>query len=215
MHSSDEKSAIKNTFCHPKRDEPARISFQSRIKSYQNHNKPIIVIDESGFAHDRPRTHGSTLQGKHNGGALGRTNIIGAWLNQKLLTVTLLNGSVDADVFKTWVMQELLPKIPKKSMIVMLLFTSVKDIQDSLTAAGHIWEYLPTYSPDLNPIEHTWPQCKLLRRSLYCSFHDLFTSHVLYLHYIILAIEQRRGMFIQDVILPTPCKQSYSPSSSR
>ena len=46
---------------------------------------------------------------------------------------------MDADVFKAWVTQELLPKIPKISIIVMdnAAFPKRQDIQDSLTSAAH------------------------------------------------------------------------------
>ncbi len=45
--------------------------------------RTIVYIDESGFAHDMPRTHGYVLAGKrcfgtHNWQARGRTNAIGA-----------------------------------------------------------------------------------------------------------------------------------------
>ena len=46
--------SYKKTFCHPKRDETTRISFQSRIRSYKKHNTPIIFIGESGGSYDMP-----------------------------------------------------------------------------------------------------------------------------------------------------------------
>ncbi|MGB4946131.1 MAG: transposase, partial [Candidatus Competibacter denitrificans] len=41
---------------------------------------------------------------------------------------------------------------------------------------GHTLEYLPPYSPDLNPIEHQWAQAKAVRRQTHCSVDDLFRS---------------------------------------
>ena len=35
-------------------------------------------------------------------------------------------------------------------------------------------EWLPPYSPDLNPIEHKWNQAKSLKRKLQCSIDSLF-----------------------------------------
>jgi transposase len=37
-------------------------------------------------------------------------------------------------------------------------FHKRQDIQEAITQAGHILEYLPPYSPDLNPIEKKWAQ---------------------------------------------------------
>jgi len=47
-------------------------------------------------------------------------------------------------------------------------------MQEQLKAAGHILEYLPPYSPDLNPIEHKWAQAKSARRKHSCDIDTLF-----------------------------------------
>ena len=85
------------------------------IKAYEKAGKDIIYIDESGFAHDMPRRHGYALVGKRCFGkqdwhAKGRTNVIGALLFGVLLTVSLLNCNINADIFYAW--QDLLPKKP-------------------------------------------------------------------------------------------------------
>ncbi|WP_348983415.1 transposase [Piscirickettsia salmonis] len=41
--------------------------------------------------------------------------------------------------------------------------------------------YLPSYSPDLNPIERKWAEAKAIRRKYRCSIEDLFLEH---LHYV-------------------------------
>ena len=62
---------------HPKASERARVTFQNKIKNYEKENRPIVYIDESGFAHDMPRTHGyapkgSRCYGCHDWGAKGQ-----------------------------------------------------------------------------------------------------------------------------------------------
>ena len=94
----------KKTFQHPKADENARNAFISRIKAYQADEKHLVYIDESGFAQDMPRVYGYAPAGKrcfgrHDWNTKGRINVIGALLNNQLLTVSLVNGSIDADVF--------------------------------------------------------------------------------------------------------------------
>ncbi|MGG2141380.1 IS630 transposase-related protein [Symbiopectobacterium sp. RP] len=73
----------KKTLRHPKADESARQAFQQKIQQYEKEGKPIVFIDESGFPHDTPRTHGYSPKGQRcfglkNGGAKGRTNVIGS-----------------------------------------------------------------------------------------------------------------------------------------
>lgn len=38
--------------------------FCQKIKEYQENNQSLVYLDESGFAHDMPRTHGYALKGK-------------------------------------------------------------------------------------------------------------------------------------------------------
>lgn len=62
--------------------------------------------------------------------------------------------------------QDLIPKLPEQSVVVMdnASFHKQPEMQNALAAAGHTLLYLPPYSPDLNPIEHKWAQIKALRR---------------------------------------------------
>jgi len=157
----------KKTLSHPKADENARHLFQEKIIAYQVDKQPIVYIDESGSAYELPRTHGyapigKRCLGKHDWHAHGRTNVIGALLASVLLTAALFTGSVNADVFFAWLAQDLLPKLPTNSVIVMdnASFHKRDDARLLIEHAGHILEFLPPYSPDLNPIEHKWAQAK-------------------------------------------------------
>jgi transposase len=139
-------------------------------------------VDESGFAHDMPRIHGYAPRGQRCFGvrdwqAKGRTNVIGALLNQKLLTTCLVNTSVDSAVFYAWLTQDLLPKVPPNAVIVMdnATFHKRQNSHAEILKAGCALEYLPPYSPDLNPIEHKWAQAKSIRRAQACSLDDLFS----------------------------------------
>ena len=115
---------IKKTLQHPKADPEKRSVFCQNIEAYQKKGNPIIYIDESGFAHDMPRTHGYAFcgqrcYGKHDWGAKGRTNVIGALLGGVLLTVSMFESTTNTDLYTAWVKQDLLPKLPPRSIIVM------------------------------------------------------------------------------------------------
>ena len=133
-----------------------------------------------------PRTHGYAFigercAGQHDWNAKGRINVIGALLNNELLAVTLVDGSIDADVFHAWLRHELLPELPTDSVVVMdnAAFHKRDDIQEAIASGGHQIQFLPPYSPDLNPIEHKWSQAKALRKKQRCSVEELFQSNFL------------------------------------
>lgn len=176
----------KKTLNHPKARPEERTIFQEKIKTYQEANRTIIYIDESGFGHDMPRTHGYALKGQrcygtHDWGARGRTNAVGALIGKELLTVSLFDETINTEVFNSWVEQDLIPKLPRGSVIVMDNAAFHKDsvMQEQIKEAGHILEYLPPYSPDLNPIEHKWAQAKALRRKHSCDIDSLFRDFCL------------------------------------
>ena len=160
--------------------------FQNKLNTYQADGMDIVYLDESGFAHDMPRTHGYALKGQRcygtqDWGARGRTNVIGALLGERLLTVTLFQGTINTATFEAWLEQDLLPKLNHQAIIVMdnAAFHKSISTKDLIEKAGHLLEYLPPYSPDLNPIEHKWAQAKSIRKTTQCSIDDLFSAPIL------------------------------------
>lgn len=175
--------AIKKTQRHPKADVGARQRFTSRIESYQNAGHTLIYIDESGFNQHMPRTHGYALTGQrcvgvHDWQDKRRVNVIGAICNQRLLSVSLFEQTINADTFLAWLREDLLPQLPPASVLIMdnAAFHKRADIQALIKDHEHILEYLPPYSPDLNPIEHKWAQAKAYRRREYCSVEAIFVQ---------------------------------------
>lgn len=144
-----------------------------------------MYIDESGFAHDMPRSHGYSIKGercygKQDWGAKGRTNAIGAIIGKTIVAIGLISGTVDSAVFAGWVEQILLPVLTEKSVIVMdnATFHKGSDMQKLIANAGHILLYLPPYSPDLNPIEKKWAQAKQIRKTTNCTIDQLFAHYL-------------------------------------
>jgi len=174
-------SAIKKTLKHPKADEERRLLFQKKIESYKTEGLDICYLDESGHALDMPRTHGYAEKGKRcygiqDWGAKGRINVIGALIDTVLFAVGLFNCNVDNLVFGTWVTEFLLPCLSKPTVIVTdnASFHKNQLVMDNIKAAGHFVEFLPPYSPDLNPIEHKWAQKKAYRRKHRCSVEECY-----------------------------------------
>lgn len=128
-----------------------------------------------------PRSHGYCLKGKrcfgkHDWNIRSRTDAIGALVGKILLTVALFTATINTEVFYTWIQKDLIDKLPKNSVVIMdnASFHKNSKIRDIIEQNGHILEYLPPYSPDLNPIENKWAHAKKLRRKQQCSLDNLF-----------------------------------------
>ena len=90
---------------------------------------------------------GERCRGEHDRRAGGRINAVGALQGTELLTVSLVDGSINSDVFYAWVRKELLPGLTERCVIIMdnAAFHKRQDIQDAITSNGHLIEYLPVY----------------------------------------------------------------------
>jgi transposase len=156
------------------------------LEQHKEEARPLVYLDESGFAHDMPRLHGYAIKGQrcfgtHDWGAKGRTNVIGALLLVVLLTVSLFKTNVNTEIFTSWVVEDLIPKLPPKSVIIMdnASFHKGQAMKKAIEDAGHTLLYLPPYSPDLNPIEKKWSQAKAIRRRVGGSIEGLFKEHLI------------------------------------
>ena len=173
---------LKKTLFHPKADELSRLIFMLKIFRYEFIEKrPIVYLDESGFGVDAPRESGYSLKGEKchaskDWHARGRINAIGAIANFKLFNVCLFDCNIDSDVFYAWVTQELLPNTPKNAVIVLdnATFHKREDTLLTIQQQAHTLEFLPPYSPDLNPIEKKWAQAKSIRRKFDYTPEELF-----------------------------------------
>ncbi|NJO15196.1 MAG: transposase [Thioploca sp.] len=119
--------------------------------------------------------------GQQNWHARGRLHVVGALRVSCWFTVSLVSGTINANTFYAWVAQDLLLQLPPHSIVVMdkAAFHQRVDIQQLFKQAGHVLEYWPAYSPDLNPIEHKWAQAKAIRKPNKCSVEERFAHSVL------------------------------------
>ena len=71
--------------------------------------------------------------------------------------------------------------LPQNSIVVMDNASFHKSDKTTKILSEHRYkiEFLPSYSPDLNPIELKWAQAKFIRHKLHCDVFELFTSHTM------------------------------------
>lgn len=133
----------------------------------------IKFIDESGVHLGFTRTRGRATPGErvregvpsHSGekltliAAIGLSGISAEWM---------VEGAMDGDAFETYIKNVLLPTLRKGDILLMdnLKVHKASWLEELLQTRGVRLEYLPPYSPDLNPIELCWSKIKSILRSL-------------------------------------------------
>ena len=142
-HYEEWGSRIKKTLCHPKRNQEARTTFQETIQQLKTSGRPILYLDESGFAVDMSRTRGyaprGTLLQPLRLECEGKNQCHRRTFRKGTDHLSLFSCNVDSDVFHHWMINDLLPKAPKGSIMVMdnTAFHKRSDTQKAITDAGH------------------------------------------------------------------------------
>lgn len=80
----------------------------------------------------------------------------------------IITDTVNKNAFLAFLETMLLPTLARGSVLVMDNWTvhHGDDVRDLVDAAGCELLYLPTYSPDLNPIEHLFAKLKAFVKRL-------------------------------------------------
>ncbi len=96
------------------------------------------------------------------------TTLIAALGIEGMPCATVVDGSVNPEVFEAFIEHVLVGELKPGDVVVMDNLSSHKGgrISALIEAAGAELRYLPPYSPDLNPIELVFSKIKQLLRSL-------------------------------------------------
>ena len=98
----------------------------------------------------------------------GNVSTIGALARDGMRTGLSVPGAIDGDT-RLFFVEELLVPTLKRGDIVMMdnnPIHKLDELEDAIEAVGAGVLFLPTYSPDLNPIENCWSKVKACLRSL-------------------------------------------------
>ncbi len=83
-------------------------------------------------------------------------------INRKIAAPFVYSGTMDSTLLEKWFQQQLLPTLPKETVIVMdnAAFHRKKQLFSIAEENGYCLIFLPPYSPELNPIEKFWSWLK-------------------------------------------------------
>jgi len=94
--------------------------------------------------------------------------VVGAIALDGVRCMMAYEGGTTKQAFLHFVRAALVPSLRRRDVVVMDNLAShyAEGVREAIEEAGATVMYLPPYSPELNPIEHTWSKLKaLLRRA--------------------------------------------------
>jgi transposase len=127
----------------------------------------LAFLDETGANTAMQRTHGYAPKGERVVASVPlagweAVTFVGALTAGGLVAPWALEGAMNGEWFLAYVEQVLVPALRPGMVVVMdnLPCHKVRGVEEAIRAAGCRLEYLPPYSPDLNPIENAFSKLK-------------------------------------------------------
>ena len=127
----------------------------------------LYFIDESGTHLGLTRLYGRAAPGERvveatPGYSGPHYTVIAALSLQGVSAPFVFEGNTNAPAFETYVAALLVPQLRPKDIVILDNLSAHKTdvIRTLIEACGATVEFLPPYSPDLNPIEKCWSKVK-------------------------------------------------------
>ena len=131
----------------------------------------FVFLDETGASTNMVRRSGwgpkgSRLLATAPHGHWRTTTFVAGLRASGVIAPFVLDGPMTGEAFRAYVRQVLAPELEADDVVVMdnLLAHKVAGVQEAIRAVGASVLYLPSYSPDLNPIEQFFAMLKALLR---------------------------------------------------
>lgn len=141
----------------------------------------IVFIDETGVNLGMAREYawapvGCRAEGHRPFNPGQNITLIGGLNSCGIIAPFMFPGSLDGNVFRTYVERVLVPELRPGDTVLLDNLSSHKasGIKDILARAGAALKFLPRYSPEFSPIEKTWSKIKTdLRTAATRSYESL------------------------------------------
>ena len=132
----------------------------------------LVFVDESGAKTNMTRLYGRAPRGEraHDHAPHGhwcvRTMIASIRADGATACMSI-DSATDRDVFLAFVIKVLVPTLRPGDIVVLDNLSAHKsaEAEAAIRSVGAAVEYLPPYSPDLNPIEKMWSKLKAYLRA--------------------------------------------------
>lgn len=131
----------------------------------------FVFLDETGTTTAMTRLAGwgprrERLVDAAPAGHWNATTVVAGLRHEGLMAPCVLDGAMTGAVFRAYVEQMLAPALSPGDVVVLdnLQAHKVAGVHEAIRAVGASLLYLPSYSPDFNPIEQLFAKIKALLR---------------------------------------------------
>jgi transposase len=132
----------------------------------------LVFVDESGVNIAMTRLYGRAPRGERVTDSAPQNygenvTMLGALSATGLCALMTVNGATDGAVFAAFVREVLAPTLSEGDIVVLdnLGAHRSEAAREAVEARGARLQFLPPYSPDLNPIERCWSKIKTALRA--------------------------------------------------
>ncbi len=139
----------------------------------------LVFVDESGMHTSMDRLRSRAPKGLRAYGKVPRnrgknTTLIASMSLHGMGEVMCVKGATDSEVFEVYVEHFLAPTLCEGQVVVLdkLGAHRPKRIRELIEARGAELVFLPSYSPDMNPIEEAFSKIKNILRKVGARTHD-------------------------------------------
>ena len=133
----------------------------------------LVFIDETAVTINMVRLRGRCPRGERlishvPQGAWKTITFVAALRHNKMVAPMVLDGPINGAAFVAYIEQCLVPTLKRGDIVVIDNLPAHKGagVKDAIEAAGATLQYLPQYSPDLNPIEMPFSKFKAFLRKV-------------------------------------------------
>jgi transposase len=133
----------------------------------------LVFLDETWTKTNMARLYGRSPRGER---VIGRvphghwqtTTFLAGLRHDRIVAPMVLDGAIDGATFLAWVEKLLAPTLGAGEIVVAdnLASHKVAGVREAIAARGAGMMLLPSYSPDLNPIEQLFAKLKTLIRAV-------------------------------------------------
>jgi transposase len=163
-------AAQKKSQIATERDEEARGLWRWLASRFDA--RRLVFVDESGFNTSMTRLYARAPKGKRAYGKVPRnrgknTTLIAAITLEGAMGESMtVEGATDSEAFEAYVEHFLAPSLSEGQVVVLdgLGAHRTEKVKELIEARGADLVFLPSYSPDLNPIEEAFSKIKQLVR---------------------------------------------------